>query len=343
MRVNAQVYLIATLLTGVAAIADAQPLKPSQFVTAPNGVIVEVIGLRRWTLQMIQDSLDLKSPGDSLQKHSCAATLRYKLGFADAAAMTFMDGAKATRMIVTVREPQDSARVQHREVAFDTTSFRAEWVPLTRLLQRRPQLSYELPRHLLATGERAKTAATPREPRLDSALAFIAGRTSEKDRKAALSILSSSPNHFDRAAAALILINFTGRDDTYYALVDAIQQSDGMARGIAADVLQLATARDARRVQWGPVAGKLHTILDGSSLFHLTSVMSALENSGVGPADAKVLLAGGGEIVLAYLASNTPMYSKASHRLLVKLRGSDLGTNVNAWKQWVASLGEKTS
>ena len=34
---------------------------------------IEVVGLERWTVQMIQDSMDRYSPGDSLQSHACAA------------------------------------------------------------------------------------------------------------------------------------------------------------------------------------------------------------------------------------------------------------------------------
>jgi len=52
---------------------------------------VEVLGLRRWTLVMIQDSLDKYAPGENLASHACAAVLRYKLGFADAASHTFVD------------------------------------------------------------------------------------------------------------------------------------------------------------------------------------------------------------------------------------------------------------
>jgi hypothetical protein len=50
---------------------------------------IEVVGLEHWTVKMIQDSLDKYSPGDSLQSHACAAILRYKLHFADAAVTVF--------------------------------------------------------------------------------------------------------------------------------------------------------------------------------------------------------------------------------------------------------------
>jgi hypothetical protein len=81
------------------------------------GRIVEVTGLERWTIQMLQDSLGVYSPGDSLQSHACAAVLRYKLHFADASSTTFMGmngpGDTTRYTLVHVIEPQDSARVHH--------------------------------------------------------------------------------------------------------------------------------------------------------------------------------------------------------------------------------------
>src|SRR4051812_34702076 len=46
---------------------------------------LEILGLKRWTLAMIQDSLARYAPHDSLLSHACAAILRGKLHFADAA------------------------------------------------------------------------------------------------------------------------------------------------------------------------------------------------------------------------------------------------------------------
>src|SRR5690606_34432718 len=56
------------------------------------------------------------SPGDSLHSAGCAATLRYGLGFAEASVFTMPAGAgdSTDRVVVTIVEPQDSARVRHR-------------------------------------------------------------------------------------------------------------------------------------------------------------------------------------------------------------------------------------
>src|SRR5207247_10808631 len=74
----------------------------------PQG-IVEVVGLRRWTVQMIQDSAAKYAPGQDLASHACAAVLRLKLKFADASVMYYRPdtGSSGGVLIVSVIEPQD--------------------------------------------------------------------------------------------------------------------------------------------------------------------------------------------------------------------------------------------
>lgn len=306
-----------------------------------DGRVVEVIGLKRWTIAMIQDSLARYSPGDSLQSRACAAILRYKLHFADAAATVLIDGPTQPRVVVTVREPQDSARVQYRELPLDTARGRADWAPASDLLRRAPGLFEMAARGLFLGG--------PRNPRprfrnsTDSIAAasvadFLRVRTSNQDRRDALAALDASSKLYDRIVAALILANFTDSDDTWYALVDALRESDGATKDYATIVLQTAATRTHRAIDWRPQYAAIHAILDGTSLFALPDFMDVLRQTGVGPADAAPLLKGGAEILLAYLQSDTPYLAYRSHELLVKLHGSDLGMNVEPWREWIDGL-----
>ena len=83
--ITRNVPLVGAALVLVAAGA---PLRAQTRAELPlrDGRVVEVLGLRRWTLAMLQDSLARYAPGERLERHSCAAALRYRLGFADAAA-----------------------------------------------------------------------------------------------------------------------------------------------------------------------------------------------------------------------------------------------------------------
>ncbi len=307
----------------------------------PDGRVVEVLGLRRWTLQMLQDSLARYAPGDSLQSHSCAATLRYRLGFADAAASTFvLDPARPPRVVVSLREPQDSARVRYRVLPMDTTPGRREWRVVTEVMRTRPGVFWPAAQaHAAGEAVLAQRLPTATDSAAGAAvLAFLRARTTERDRRAAHEALRRSPNVFDRGAAALILGNFPARDDTWHALLEASREADGPAKAVAATVLERLGNRAARRVDWTPVTFGIHAMLDGTSLFQVPTLVRVLARTGVGPAQAPGFLRGGGEMLLAYLGSGTSMLSEPAHQLLVQLRGADLGPAPGPWRAWIARL-----
>lgn len=307
----------------------------------PDGRVVEVIGLRRWTIAMLQDSLARYAPEDSLQTHSCAATLRYKLGFADAAATTFvLRPDLPARIVVSVREPQDSARVHYRALPMDTAPGRPAWRVVTDIMRAHPSAFWPAA-YAYADGDSVVTSRlrTPADSAAAAAvIRFLRARTSERDRRDALAALRRSPNMLDRAVAALILRNFPQRDDTWHALAETMRESDGMAKGVASSVLQQLGYRSARPVNWTPVAPGIHAMLDGTSLFEVPSLIDVLIRTGAGPAQARAFLRGGGDMLLAYRGSGTSMLSYPAHKLLVQLRGADLGVSSEPWRAWIASL-----
>jgi hypothetical protein len=349
MRIMRSVQTRAFIIAGLILLCllsggplRAQPARPSAVLSLPDGRIVEVLGLRRWTLAMLQDSLSRYAPGDSLHKHSCAATLRYKLGFADAAATTVEDRDRPLRTVVVLREPQDSARVRFRRLPEDTSPGRPDWRPVSALIQQRP-VAYRLAVTALLEGDTVLAPGPhPGDPgdhaAAASALTFLRSRTGEADRRAALRALRESPNQLDRAVAALVLRNFGDRDDTWRALVEALREPDGYAKSAALLVAQRLPDRSDRPVEWWPVSDGIHAMLDGTSLGATTTVLQLLRQSGVRPTQARAFLRNGGELVLTYLASGTPMLTYSAHDLLVKLRGADLGPAPEPWRAWIATL-----
>src|SRR6266566_1951964 len=76
---------------------------------------VEVLGLRTWTLQMLQDSIRRRVPGQTLEDAACMITLRDSLHFADALVATYSGvpgAAGRTFLVVKVIEPQEATRVR---------------------------------------------------------------------------------------------------------------------------------------------------------------------------------------------------------------------------------------
>ena len=96
--------------------------------------------------------------------------------------------------------------------------------------------------------------------------------------------------------------------------------------------------RFRRPVDWTPVASTIHAILDGTALMTLPQVAGALAGTGASPRDAKAFLAAGGDMLVAHLESANTDLSEPAHRLLVALRGSDLGTDIEPWRAWIRTL-----
>ena len=326
------------------------PGRTSAVLRVP-GKTIEVIGLRRWTLAMVQDSMAKYAPGESLASHACAAVLRYKLGFADAGATTLTGGPPGDsleRVVVTVVEPQDSARVGYRRVPMDTTAPYAPWANGVALVRQHPMAVQGAVFMYLPW--RRDSSATPMEPSVarDSAsvrqyLRFVAAHATTADEATAMHLLRESPDYPTRVAAASVLLNFVERDDrAAFALVHALTESDGMVKGMASAALTTFAITHPHPVAWGRVpetVSDVHALLDGTSVFELTSVMQLLLRTGVSPADARPLLGhGGGRMLLAYLGAVAPPLRDQAHQLLVALKGDDLGLDPAPWVAWLTTL-----
>ena len=73
---------------------------------------VEFVGLKKWSTTMLTDSLAICAPkGHGLW--GCASELVGNLHFADASVIRYPEGS-AFYSVITVVEPQDSARIQYR-------------------------------------------------------------------------------------------------------------------------------------------------------------------------------------------------------------------------------------
>lgn len=321
-------------------------LRPVVRVPFGPNKVVEVVGLRRWTVAMIQDSLGKYAPGETLESHACAANLRELLHFADADAMTFNDvsifGPDTTRevtIVVSVREPGDSARTRYRKMPTTDTTLRADWAALT-----------DLSRHHTGDFETLAEAflAAPGDNRMPidltakqaGMLAYLRARTTSADWDTATTVLARSPSAPDRGIAALILANFPERDETWHALLRAaVEEHQWLDAGLAQATMASLARRHPRSVDWTPVAPLIHDMLDGMALPVFGDVVSTLLVTGAAsPANAKSFLQGGGEMLAAYLETSRSEIRDPVRQLLIGLRGADLGPRREPWMRWIATL-----
>jgi hypothetical protein len=336
--VGAASIAFAALVCSLAAHAQ----RPAR-VVLPGGQRIEVLGFRRWTLDMLQDSLAKYAPRTSLASHACAATLRYTLGFADAGSWLFVfDGDTASQNTVVVREPQDSARVRFRVLPSDTARGRPEWRGARTLLSTHPALMEFLtstwPRGVNAAGTDAERRAPDEQLATDSLVRFLRLHGSARWQAVARRTIDASPNWQDRVVAIAILSGSPQSDASWHALLEAVRDADDRVNGIAAQSLDAMSKVGPRAVDWRPVATGIHALLEGTSLFQFTKVADVLMRTSVGPRDARAVLRGGGDALLEFLSSEHAFFSRRSRSLLTQLRGADLGPNPDAWREWIASL-----
>jgi hypothetical protein len=321
-----------------ALVVSALLLAPSlaaQNVLRVPGKTVEVIGLERWTVPMLQDSLRRYGGGVTLDSDACAGVLRENMGFPAAAVTTFHVAGRDEYVAVSVVEPASRARVRRRNVGGDTVALRAGWETAGTIIRRTPRAL-----HGALLGDRTRTIppfAAADSAEIRTLWAFMDAQRTPAGYAAAVDVLATDPTVYDRLLAGVVLQSAPAEDAILHALVRAMLDDSDHVAQMASRALE-RLAKDRQGIDWAPVAGELHALLDGSNLFELEETMSALVESGVDGRWAAPLLAGGGHAVLARMEAESPLMWRPAHRLLVALRGEDLGRDPAAWRAWIASL-----
>jgi hypothetical protein len=334
--------LASLALTGCSG-AREPSVQPVAKATLAPGQTVEVVGLRRWTIRMIEDSLEKHVPGETLGSHACAANLRYKLGFADATVHTlvqaYIDGNDTTRtksITLLVREPQDSGRVHPVRQAMGDSTPREEWRPVTDIFRSDLSGFGAFQQAWLAGFSPPRSAANFPGAEM---YRVMESELTDSGYAKAIRVLRNSAGNADRSVAALILSRFPQRDGAWHALLtSAVEDRQWLDAEIARDALEAMSQRHPRPVDWQPVAPILRNVLDGTALPALVPLITVLRRTGVDQRSAVEFLGGGGEMLTALLEVSQTNVSDPAHDLLVALRGRDLGRSPGPWREWIATL-----
>ncbi|HEX6748926.1 MAG TPA: hypothetical protein VF092_16630 [Longimicrobium sp.] len=323
------------LLAAMAGAARAQAAPD----TTPD---IEFIGLRRWTVQMIRDTMAVKAPGAPLGQ--CAVVLE-AIGFPSASSAEFIrDGHR--HIVVTLVEPADSARVRLRVERPDSSSDRPGWREVDSLFRARN------PAFLTAVslvdvhraGNEAAERAALRPARGDSAdvrrvWAFLDAHRSTRDLEEALWVLATDGNSANLAVAVALLGNFAEHEPAWWALMDAQRSSRGAVAATAIQVLRSMTQRHVPTVDWRPAAASIRALLAGTNVFAFAQTLDVLRTTHVSPGLAVELLGNGnGDLVLAHLGAAEPFLRETTRGFLVQVSGQDLGDDAAAWANWLAGL-----
>jgi hypothetical protein len=295
----------------------------SQSILENDQMRLELIGLKRWTVPMIQDSLRRYAPNDSLLSHACAGILREKLRFADASVMYYTtNSGEQTKpyVAVTVVEPQDSALIRYRGPFRDSLRARRAWEPVRAVFEHHNEAfqgSIQRPKFLLSDAPLRDVDSTVR---LAMPLRrFLRAHRASRDRQLALAALAADGNEQNRVAAVLILANFASEDSAWWALAEALRDPSVAVHNTAAQLLSTLRRDAPRHVNWAPATETVRAILDGTNLFAHNELMEVLAATEVDRALARPLLKDGGYIVLAKLQSQGTLERQAARRFLMRL------------------------
>jgi hypothetical protein len=316
------------------------PVQPVVRATLKPGQTIEVVGLRRWSLAMIQDSLGKYAPGSDLSSRACIQDLRQKLHFADANVMTYVtivegmtdkDTAETTQhVILWVREPGDSTMVRPRRSVIDTTQRVTAWQPVAQLFRTAPRAFSRWADLYMKDGVDSATLAVTRV--MDSQI-------NEEGYRTALQVLRESPSNADRAIAAVLLSRFAARDEAWHALfLSAIDENQWLSAEVALNALTAMSRTSARPVNWKPVEREIAAVLNGTALPALVPLVSVWSRTGLDASYADAVLRDGGEMLTSMLELSRTELSRPARELLVNLRGKNLGDSVAVWRDWIESL-----
>src|SRR5688572_21947106 len=284
-----------SVISAIAIFATMSLAAHGQEVLQTPSARVEVLGLKRWTVPMIQDSLARYAPEDSLTSHACAAVLRMKLKFADAAASYFeRDSAGRVLIVVAVVEPQDSALVRYRKPAPDSLPDISRYTAAIAVV-RDHNLEFQrfIQDSAFLVAHSAPSASDARRNLVEPVRKLLVSEHTVEGQRLALRVLARDRNPYNRMMALVILSGFPESDIMWWTLADALRDPNAMVSATASQLLVTLSRYSPRMVDWSPARDGLEAVMAGTNLFAQLPLIEALTKTKVAPALARPLLRAG--------------------------------------------------
>jgi hypothetical protein len=342
--------MIKKYVVSVLMLAASAPLQSQSIVETPQGTL-EVIGLRRYTIQSLQDSLSKYAPGVLLQSRACAVPLREALHF-PAAAVNISADAKGKRIYtVTIVEPGDSARVSERVVQ-GKISASDIWKDLRKVAEvggdfDRRDFAEKLQFYGVALRYGVDSAAARLSEvydgeelaRSQQLFKVLYQKSAEADYEAAVRAIASDPDLSNRSMGAAVLMNFSARDGAWHALATGMRDADNGIRETSRMSIRSLANYVPRRVDWSPATTDLRYLLGGTNVWVYTDVLNALNKTGIATNMAKPLLARNWELLIAHARANAAPFREPAAELLGRLSGIS-NANPSVWESWAKQLAK---
>ena len=300
--------LVSCSVAALIAFAVSSGSAVGQQVETPEGP-VEFVGLHRWTIEMIQDSMRVHAPGKPLGH--CAGVLR-DLGFPSAQALYMTSPDRPPSTLVILVEPQDSALVRYRVPRTRARGPMKAWGPAYRIL-RDHVMAFQAAAQgfgIHAVGdtirERLILGLHPKDSSQVRGLwDFLEKSRSPETAASAERILLEDANVENRRVAAAILGAQRGRVRTWYALVQGLRDSSELVAAAAEMGLTSLSAGPQSRIDWQPALADIRAVLDGTNVLALRTALIVLTKTSIDRKLAPNLLRPNGGLVFDLLSSHS--------------------------------------
>lgn len=320
----------------------------SQVLAGPRGP-VEFIGLKRWTAPELLEAIQRIDPDRPL--YACAITMKSQLGFADAAVAVHYDSYSLDFLMSDAAEPytviigvEDGTRVRYRTPGSETLPLPKRWQALKSLAEGNfgtLAMAAEM-FHSRHDPERVRehVEVVGIDPaHLDPIWEQIEAMDGERDRLLARALLERDESWSSRAAAAVVLVNFSAHDTTWHDLISTLIHPETRVQGAAEAVLRgFLKAERHRPVRWNGARQPLSALLDGTNPFAFQMVLGVLVATGIEPGFGGQLIRGASDLLLAHVGAAHEGTREPAMALLTRVSGEDLGADPDAWSEWLSGL-----
>lgn len=332
----ARVALVALATAGAPA-----PPTTAQVLPGPSGP-VEFIGLQDWEARELFDAIQERDPDSPF--HACATVMKLHLGFADAGAFLYRD-ASSTEWYTVVVGVEDSARVRYRSIGSDRFELPESWQELVNIVNEDRATFAAAAQTLPSRGGILGFLGRPRrraeemgaDPEVYERLSDLVDKAdTDEDRLLIHDVLASDASPEARTVATLLLVNFMDEDASWHALVGSAIDPAPQVTQVAMSMLSGLMLRRDGPVDWSGARTPLSAILAGTNPFAFTRVLQVLVATDVDPEFGRQLVRENPDLILAHAGARHEWTRVPALRLLRAVSGEDFGTDVDAWRSWIA-------
>jgi hypothetical protein len=322
------------ILAVVGVMAAAPPILAQRVVYGDT--IVEIVGLRTWTVEALESEVRRFSPRTTLASSACAVILRDSVGFAEAAAfVSTTRGSDTTWVLLTVVEPEDSALVRYDRDRRRPISIPRDWEELDAILRDNATAVSPLqhPEVLLDGATETLWGAVP------EITLFIREGIREHstpiDQAIAYELLEQSSDATPRRLAALVATNFAEDDRTWHALVRGVLAGSDLGTSTATMVLRALTRAGRFTVDWSDAEEALAAVFGGTNLFAYGAVLTSLAETDVDLSLGHRLARQNPFLLVDHALAENPMAAASARRFLEHIGAPDLRSGREAVLDWL--------